>query len=153
MSKKELYLIGTIIVSTITVFLIGTFNAVAMEYTEVPIIIEAKNILDKDLLEGKNYQIENTVKNDGIINTYQVATDYGSMKVESTAELLMRINELKAIAIMEEMDRAEIFGDALVGSITATGKGVVELVTSPIDTTTNIVNFLEHIYKQSSKQD
>ena len=62
-----------------------------------------------------------------------------SLTVESTAELLIRITELKALVIMEEMDRKKVFGDALVAGVKAPVKGAVELVKSPIETSKNIV--------------
>jgi hypothetical protein len=111
----------------------------ASEYTQPPVILDAQNVLPKNLLQGENYKVEAKVKNDGLINNYQLTTDYGPLTVESTAELLIRITELKALVIMEEMDRKKVFGDALVEGVKAPVKGVVELVKSPIDTSKNIV--------------
>ena len=111
----------------------------ASEYTQPPVTLDAQNVLPKNLLQGKNYRVEAKVKNDGLINNYQLTTDYGPLTVESTAELLIRITELKALEIMEEMDRKKVFGDALVEGVKAPVKGVVELVKSPIDTSKNIV--------------
>ena len=111
----------------------------ASEFTQPPVTLDAQNVLPKNLLQGENYKVEPKVKNDGLINNYQLTTDYGPLTVESTAELLIRITELKALVIMEEMDRKKVFSDALVEGVKAPVKGVVELVKSPIDTSKNIV--------------
>jgi hypothetical protein len=111
----------------------------AEEYMQPPVTINAQDALPQNLLKGGNYKIEDKVKNDGLINTYQLTTDYGPLRVVSTTELLTRITELNALVIMEEMDRKEVFGDALVEGTKATVKGVAELVTSPVETGKNIV--------------
>jgi hypothetical protein len=111
----------------------------AEEYMQPPVTINAQDALPQNLLKGGNYKIEDKVENDGLINTYQLTTDYGPLKVVSTTELLIRITELNALVIMEEMDRKEVFGDALVEGTKATVKGVAELVTSPVETGKNIV--------------
>lgn len=109
------------------------------EYMQPPVNLNAQETLPQNLLKGGNYKVEGKVKNDGFMNQYTLNTDYGTSKVESTAELLIRINELNALVIMEEMDRKEVFGDALVEGVKATVKGAAELVTSPVETSKDIV--------------
>lgn len=109
------------------------------EYMQPPVSLTTKDALPKGLQQGKNYKVDDKVKNDGFMNQYQLTTDYGSSRVESTGELLIRINELNALIIMEEMDRKEVFGDALVEGVKAPVKGAAELVTSPVETSKNIV--------------
>jgi hypothetical protein len=113
--------------------------AKSKDYARPPVMLSAKDVLPKDLLEGENYKIEDPVKNNGLINIYQLTTDYGPLTVESTAELLIRITELRALVVMEEMDRKEVFGDALASGAKGTVKGVTELVTSPVETSKDIV--------------
>ena len=55
------------------------------------------------LLKGPNYSIKDTVRSDGLINTYELETKYGPNSVESTVFLLKRLNELKAIDSMEKL--------------------------------------------------
>jgi len=115
------------------------YAAESKDYVQPPITLSAKDVLPKDLLQGENYRVEDKVKNDGLINAYSLSTNYGPLTVESTAELLIRITELKALTVMEEMDRKEVFGDALAAGAKGTVKGAVELVKSPIETSKNIV--------------
>jgi len=125
------------LVNAILVWFVDT--AASKDYVQPPVELSAKDVLPKDLLQGENYRVDDKVQNDGLINTYQLATDYGPLTVVSTAELLIRITELKALVIMEEMDRKKVFGDALVASAKGTVKGAAELITSPIETSKNIV--------------
>ncbi len=104
----------------------------------VPIRLKAQDILPDTTIHGTNYTIESAVFNDGLINTYNLTTDYGPTTVESTSQLMIRISELKALQVMEEVDRKGVFGDALVKGIKAPVQGVVELVQSPIETSKSI---------------
>ncbi len=111
----------------------------AENYQPVPVTLKAENVLPKTVLKGGNYRVEDNVQNDGLINSYQLTTDYGPLRVESTAALMIRIMELNALDAMEEMERKNVFGEALVEGAKAPVKGAAALVTSPVDTTKGIV--------------
>ena len=139
MRKRTIY-------CSILLFLLGNaipawfvYAAEPEDYAQLPLTLSAMNVLPKDLLQGENYRVEDKVENNGLINIYRLSTDYGPLKVESTAELLIRITELNALLIMEEMDRKEVFGDALAASAKGTVKGATEFVKSPIETSKKIV--------------
>lgn len=101
--------------------------------------LQAKDVLPETLLKGSNYTIHAEVHNDGLINTYTMTTPYGAARVESTSLLLMRIGELKAIEVMDEVDRKQVFGDAVVKGVKAPVQTVVELVQDPVETSKGIV--------------
>jgi len=103
-------------------------------FDRIPIELQAAIVLPKALLNGPNYRVQPMVKNDGVMNTYTLETSEGTLRVESTAYLLMRIAELNAMQKLEEMAKTEVFKDALVKSGKApltTAKG---LVTEPVET-------------------
>jgi hypothetical protein len=105
-------------------FFLRADTALALQdYQQVPVTLKAEKVLPKTLLKGKNYRIEDEVQNDGLINTYKLVTDYGPLRVEST----------------EEMDRKNVFGEAVVEGVKAPVKGAAALVTSPVETTKGIV--------------
>jgi hypothetical protein len=119
--------------------LIAASAAVAEEYAQPPIILKASNVLSKDQINGVNYKVDGKVINDGLINTYQIKTDYGTITAEGTTELMIRINEMKALKIMEKIERSGIFGESLVKGVKAPVKGAVALVTSPVETGEKVV--------------
>jgi hypothetical protein len=103
-------------------------------FDRMPIELQAADVLPKALLNGPNYRVQAIVKNDGVMNTYGLETSEGTSRVESTAYLLMRIAELNAMQKLEEMEKTEVFKDALVKGAKApltTAKG---LVTEPVET-------------------
>ena len=131
---------GCLTLLVLTLFLtISVNSADQADYQMPPFSVSASEVLPKNLLQGENYKVEDKVISDGLVNTYRLSTDYGPLKAESTAELLMRVDELNALLLMEEMDRKEVFGDALVGGVKGTIKGATELVKSPVEGTKNLV--------------
>ena len=128
----------TLLVLTFVLTIPGN-SADQADYQMPPFSISASEVLPKNLLQGENYKVEDEVSNDGFVNTYRLSTDHGPLKAESTAELLIRIDELNALLLMEEMDRKEVFGDALVGGVKGTVKGATELVKSPVEGTKNLI--------------
>jgi len=68
------------------------------------------------------------------MNTYSLETSEGTLRVESTAHLLMRIAELNAMQKIEEMEKTEVFKDALVKSAKAPINTAKGLVTEPVET-------------------
>lgn len=103
-----------------------------------PIMLKASEVLPKDLLAGSNYRIEQAVTNDGFINTYKLTTSYGPLTVESTALLLMRINELSALQHMKKLKKSKVFTTALKKGAMAPLNTAKGLVTEPVNTVKGI---------------
>ena len=130
--------LSLVVLISFTIF--GTNSVCASQDTvQTPIILNAADILPKDLLQGENYKIKSEVKNDGIFNTYELDTDYGQITVESDSILKLRIAELKALKSMEELQQSEAFVEAVGNSAKGTIKGAGKMVTSPVETSKNIV--------------
>ena len=105
------------------------------KYTDTPIKLKASKVLPKKVVKGTNYVIEEEVINDGLVNIYTMSSDYGTVEAEGTVELHMRIAEFNAIRLMEEMDRGDIFGEALGEGLKAPVKGAGALIKEPVETT------------------
>lgn len=104
-----------------------------------PITLNSADVLSGNLLKGEKYTIDAAVINDGLFNLYSISSEYGDIKVESSAALINRINELNALATMEKIERSGVFKDSVVEGVKAPVKGAVDLVTSPVETTKGFV--------------
>ncbi len=101
---------------------------------EPPITLKAQGVLPKSVLAGPNYRVEQTVINDGFVNTYKLNSDYGLFTLESTVLLMIRINELNALQQMEELKKTKVYTDALKEGAKGPFKTAKGLVTHPVDT-------------------
>jgi len=137
--RRSSRLFGLHLFGLAAVFCLSAGTSWASEnYHPIPVTLKAENVLPKTLLKGENYLVEDNVQNDGLINTYQLTTDYGSLRVESTALLMIRIMELNALDAMEIMERKNVFGEAVVEGVKAPVQGAAAMVTSPVETTKGI---------------
>ena len=117
----------------------STPAASSTDNVQLPVTLKAEEVLPPELLRGDNYSIEETVENDGFVNLYRLETSYGPMWAETTAELMIRLSELKAMDAMEQMNRKKVFGDAVVSGVKAPFQGAAKLVTSPVKTTKGVI--------------
>jgi hypothetical protein len=117
-------------------FAAGSFliNAVADNSYEKPPVFEAKRILPSKLLKSPYHSVGAKVTNDGQMNHYTVKSKFGTVKTESTAELKIRVDEMKALSAMDRVSNSDQF----THQIKEGGKNVVSgakaLVTRPVDT-------------------
>ena len=86
---------------------------------------------------GENYTIRNPVRSDGILRIYVLATPYGDITVQGDEMLRMRVNELKALAVMEKVANSEAFGKALAEAGLSPLKFAGDLITNPVGTVQN----------------
>ena len=107
---------------------------------EAPLTLDVSQFLPADILKGSNYQIDQSVTNDGFINTYTINTPNGRISVETTPLLRARINELKAMADMQDMKGTDIFTESLKKGAKAPINTVKGLVTEPVDTVSNVAS-------------
>jgi hypothetical protein len=107
-------------------------------FQKLPITLQASRFLPKELLKGPHFKVDEVVTNDGFINIYKLSTDYGNLRVKSTALLKIRINEVHALSHMEEVKKTKVFTDAVKKGVLAPVRTVKGLVTEPIDTVSEI---------------
>ena len=138
---KKSAVIEIVTMAVVLFVLIWTFPAAAELYPplqEPPIIVQASDILPKDLRVGPGFRLEETVKNDGLINTYQLRSLYGAMTLESTAMLKIRVHELRALDRMEDLKKTKLFTDALKAGAKGPLKTAKGIVTEPVDTVKDV---------------
>ena len=109
-------------------------NAVADVSYEKPPVFQATHILSAKLLKSPYHSVGAKVTNDGQMNHYTIKSKFGTVKADSTAELKIRVDEMKPLSAMERVSNSDQF----TRQVKEGGKNVVfgskALVTSPVDT-------------------
>ncbi|MGA2401308.1 MAG: hypothetical protein ABSG91_06330 [Syntrophobacteraceae bacterium] len=116
------------------------------EFQRVPVVLQASDVLPGELIRGTNYAVRTTVISDGFINTYDLDTTYGPLKVESTALLLKRIGELKALAQIDQLKKTDVYMNAfrqVAGGPIKTAEGLVQ---DPSGTVSNITSGIGRLF-------
>ncbi len=124
-------------VMSVAFLIVLSFSASALEvppFQKLPITLSATKTLPEDLQKGSNYQVDDAIINDGLINTYYLQTDYGKLKIVSDGLYLERINELRALEHMEKLEQTKEFGEAMKKGVKAPINTVKSMATEPVDT-------------------
>jgi hypothetical protein len=111
-----------------------SFTLAAQQGYEPTTTLSASKILPPDLLAGPNHRVEETVYNDGYLNTYRVGSKFGTFVAVSTPMLRNRISEINAMVRMEQIQNTKEFATSLKEAGTDTLVGFKNLVTKPVDT-------------------
>ena len=105
---------------------------------------------------GANYTIENPVRSDGMLRVYNLTTPYGKFLVRGDDMMRMRINELIALAALEQVSGSKAFGDALVQAGLSPVKYTGRLITNPVgtvnDTLSGIGGFFDRLAAGAAAQ-
>ena len=121
----------------------------AVTFRQPPIFLKVQDVLPPYLANGSNYIVTETVQNDGIMNRYDLQTSYGTERVETTAALLVRINELRALVKMEKLKQTSVFKKSLVGGVKAPVKLAGDVLQAPVQTAGKVAvgagNFLSNV--------
>ena len=122
------------------VMTLGTTQAYAKktEVFESPQVLQVSEILPPDVTVGPDYQIQDLVYNDGLMNRFDINSDYGFLSVEGSDLLKVRLREIEALRQMEELKRTQLYGDALKKAATGPLKLAKGLILEPLDTLSGV---------------
>ncbi len=101
---------------------------------ENPGILKAHDILPKELLEGEHYKVMEEVATYDLTNRFTILSTFGPFEAFSEDMLRIRIQEIQAIAALEEIKNTKAFRDAAEQAAMSSFKGAKNLITHPVDT-------------------
>ena len=65
-------------------------------------VLDARQILPQSMLEGPNFWIDPEVRNDGLVNTYRVKTEYGTLKSKDGQTLYYSMIKPSGFSVMKK---------------------------------------------------
>ena len=105
---------------------------------EYPQVLHLSKVLPSDVAKGPDYRIQDLVYNDGLMNRFDINSDYGFLSVEGSDLLKVRLQEIEAIRQMEELKRTEVYVDAFKKAATGPLRLAKGLIMQPLDTLSGI---------------
>jgi hypothetical protein len=118
---------------------------------EEPPVLQAKSILQPELLKGKNYSVQSEVLNDGLFNHYTVETSFGIFKAGSTDDLKILLNEVNAIAAMKQTETDDTVIEGLKQSGKQTISGVKHLFNDPKGTIEGAASGVSSLFNRAKE--
>ncbi len=101
--------------------------------------VTAQSLLGADV-KGENWEVAPAVRSDGFLRLFSVKTPYGDFQVNGVRRMKERINELRALQVLDKMSRTKAFGDALAKAGMAPIRFGRDLILDPVETTGNLVS-------------
>jgi hypothetical protein len=111
-------------------------SAAALAQTEAPPSFNAAQLSGIRRI-GPNYTIENPVRSDGLLRDYVLKTPYGEIAVRGDQMLKMRLNELHALSLLEQVSGSQSFAKALAQAGLNPLKYTGQLIINPLGTVKN----------------
>lgn len=105
--------------------------ALAQGAYEGPVTFKAKDLLPPGLQKGPHFQVKDDVPTAGYFHDFDIASDFGDMSAEGRALLQIRVNEIDALARLDDVSKTEVFMKAAGNSVLKVGKGVASVVVDP----------------------
>jgi len=122
--------------------LVAAFSAAALTVAgaEPTPTFRASDLLHDQPLSGPSYVVENSVSNDGFLNIYRVTVDGERHVVFGNALIRTRLQELAALEKMKQLQRSDVYTEALKTGVTAPLRTAEGLVTEPVETVQGIAS-------------
>jgi hypothetical protein len=117
---------------------------------EAPLVLQTSNLLRPEMLKGQYFEVDDRVRNDGLVNTYVVASPYGSSEVSGDDQLRYRENEYEVLGALDEygVTQPMVFGLGLVNGAENYVEGAFQMLVWPIR---SIIGVPKGIYKYGAR--
>lgn len=105
----------------------------AADFEHEPVLPTAE-LAQSGLLSGPGYAVEAQTPIVGFMARFTLDTDHGTVVADSVEMLGIRVAEMAAIDVLDEIGRSEAFGMAVRESLTEATETVGRIVTQPVST-------------------
>jgi len=127
---------------------------VAQRGYETPPMLEVSEVLPEKMQAGDHFKVQPPVQNDGYMNHYVIDSDYGQFGAYGNLSLIRLMNEIHALAQLDEVSKTEVFAKAAFDSATGQVKTLEEVAKHPVGTVKGLpggVKRMFHKYKREAK--
>jgi hypothetical protein len=100
--------------------------------------IRAASILAATERSGPHFSVDDQVTVAGYFYEFHLTSDYGPFTAVGRSQLATRIDEIRAIAALQDVSKSEVFLASAGGAVVDIGKGAASAVTNPVATAKGI---------------
>ena len=118
---------------------------------EPPPVLKASEVLPAAALKGEHHEVIEEVHNDGYMNRFRIASDFGRFEAHGAPMLAVRVQEIGALAELAELSKAKVFADSALTAITSQVTTVREFAERPAETVKGIGDGLGRMWKRAKR--
>jgi len=114
-----------------------TSSATPVTYEELP-ELKASDILKPEFLSGPHYKVREEVPTSSGANQFTIDSDFGVFEADGNEMLVVRINEINAIARLKEVSRTDEFKAALNKAAKSPVAAAKAIAADPVQAMSNV---------------
>ena len=119
---------------------------------ETPPVLKASDVLPEKMQAGEHFTVQSQVQNDGYMNHYVVDSDYGQFPAYGNLSLYRLMNEIHALAQLDEVSKTKVFAQAALDSATGQVKTIVEVSKHPVGTVKGLPGGMKRMFHQYKRE-
>ncbi len=123
---------------TTALILVGGWAAHAQPAAsfETEPVLNAKDLATPELLKGPHFTVDPKVPVKGFLERFTIRSTYGTFQANGLRMLPIRVNEVEAIAKLDELSRTKEFAEAAGQAIARPVTSTVNMIVHPVETIT-----------------
>jgi hypothetical protein len=129
--NRHLFLACCVLIPIVAGLTRPSSHVSAQEGDEPPPHFSATALLTPAVAQGPHYRVAEDVRTDGYFHAFSVSSDFGSFEAIGRSQLAVRIQEIAALAALQEVSRTEVFLAAAGQSVVKIGQSAAAVVTDP----------------------
>ena len=118
--------------------LLGAGGAAQSPGDEPAPTLTASALLDAPQRSGPHFAVADAVETPSFYHQFTITSDFGTFHADGRSQVVVRLNEIAALAALQDVSKTGVFLAAAGNSLVNVGTGVVNAVTSPVDTAKGI---------------
>ena len=126
------------LLATVALVTTGPATAQTKRIFETPPVLAGSELAPAALLKGPLHTVAEPVTLEGFFGRFVIESKFGKFSVAGVNMLAVRVNELRAIEALQEVENSQAFQDSLVRAAQAPIQLVQSAVTNPLGTVESV---------------
>jgi hypothetical protein len=130
----------------------GTAVAQTLPAFEDPPTLAASDVAPAALLRGPHHTVAESVPTDGWTTRFTIRSDFGTFEAPGRAMLKTRVEELDALARLDEISKTSVFAESAKKAATKPYRAVKAVVEDPVETAKGIPAGVGRFFKRTYRK-
>ncbi len=109
-------------------------------------VLDAKDLATPELLKGPHFTVDAKVPVRGFLERFTIQSTYGTFQANGLAMLPIRVNEVEALAKLDQLSGTKEFAEAAGKAIARPVTSTVNMLVHPVDTITGFPDGVARLF-------
>src|SRR5882672_4032763 len=128
--------IAALVATTLLIVGSAWTSALAQSGFETEPVLNAKDLAVPELLKGPHFTVDPKVPVKGFLERFTIRSPYGTFEAHGLHMLPIRVNEVEALAKLDDLSKTKEFAEAAGKAIARPVTSTVNMIVHPVDTIT-----------------